>query len=140
MAERIGRKDADDLYNDTLEPVLKARPDLFPPGSQHFTLDNYHVQGSRILSRSFTIPISRAGGPPPDGEDEDGEDEEEEDVAVMVPLADMLNAAYERDNARLFADGDDEDEGQASVQDFGEGYTMITTKEIKKGEQIVSRC
>lgn len=137
--DRIGREDADELYKNSLLPLLQSRSDLFPSDSPHFTLDNYHVQGSRILSRSFTIPISRAGGPPPDGEDEDGEDEEEEDVAVMVPMADMLNAAYERDNARLFADGEDDEEAeQSGAQDFGEGYTMISTKAINAGEQIVS--
>lgn len=57
----------------------------------------------------------------------------------MVPMADMLNAAYERDNARLFGD-DDDDAGQAEgevLDKLGEGYTMISTKSIKKGEQIV---
>lgn len=68
----------------------------------------------------------------------------------MVPMADMLNAAYERDNARLFADGDDDDSDDedeeekkksiAAAKRFGEGYTMITTKPVKAGEQIVSLC
>jgi SET domain-containing protein 6 len=55
-------------------------------------------------------------------------------------MADMLNAAYERDNARLFGDDDDdagEEEGEV-LDKLGEGYTMISTKEIKAGEQIVS--
>lgn len=59
----------------------------------------------------------------------------------MVPMADMLNAAYERDNARLFGDDDDDDAGEAEgevLDKLGEGYTMISTKSIKKGEQIVS--
>jgi hypothetical protein len=54
-------------------------------------------------------------------------------------MADMLNAAYERDNARLFGDDDDdagEEEGEV-LDKLGEGYTMISTKEIKQGEQIV---
>ena len=34
-------------------------------------------------------------------EDEDDEDDEEGEEEVMVPLADMLNAAYERDNVSL---------------------------------------
>jgi SET domain-containing protein 6 len=60
----------------------------------------------------------------------------------MVPMADMLNAAYERDNARLFGDDDDdagEEEGEV-LDKLGEGYTMISTKEIKEGEQIVRTC
>lgn len=116
------------------------------------------MQGSRILSRSFTIPITRAGGPAPAQDDEDDDEMEEEEVAVMVPMADMLNAAYERDNARLYADGDEDEEEADSDEEqeedmgaaeekrnalkaakrFGEGYTMITTKAIEAGEQIVS--
>ena len=75
------------------------------------------------------------------GEDEDSDDEDEEgeQVAVMVPMADMLNAAYERDNARLFDQDDFETEGLGEViPDLKPGFTMISTKEIKAGEQIVS--
>lgn len=139
-SDRIGKASANTLYNDTLAPLMGAHPNLFPPGSEHFSLHNFHVQGSRILSRSFTVPSTRAGGPPP-ASFEDGEQEEEEEVAVMVPMADMLNAAYERDNARLFADGDDDEDEEvaAEARNFGEGYTMITTKDIEQGEQIVSQ-
>jgi SET domain-containing protein 6 len=36
---------------------VQSRPDLFPPHSitQHYSLEQYHVMGSRILSRSFTV-------------------------------------------------------------------------------------
>lgn len=57
----------------------------------------------------------------------------------MVPMADMLNAAYERDNARLFSDDDDdagEEDGEV-LDKLGPGYTMISTQAIKQGEQIV---
>lgn len=111
-------------------------------------MESFHIQGSRILSRSFTVPVSRSDPSASktsarDHEDEDEDedrDEEEEEVAVMVPMADMLNAAYERDNARLFGDDDDdagEEEGEV-LDKLGEGYTMISTKAIKAGEQIVS--
>lgn len=131
---------------------MKAHPELFPTTSPHFSLEAFHVQGSRILSRSFTIPLSRSDPSAPskrrrggsDDEDEEGDEEEEdeEEVAVMVPMADMLNAAYERDNARLFGDDDDdagEEEGEV-LDRLGEGYTMISTKAIKQGEQIVSHA
>jgi SET domain-containing protein 6 len=75
-----------------------------------------------------------------DQEDDDEEREEEPEVAVMVPMADMLNAAYERDNARLFSDEEDDmdEEDEKVMERLGEGYTMISTKLIKAGEQIVS--
>jgi len=78
-----------------------------------------------------------------DDDSDDHEEEEEEMIAVMVPMADMLNAGYEMDNARLFGDGDEDEENDAGGEmkevekKFGEGYTMISTKVIKAGEQIV---
>lgn len=111
---------------------------------QPFSLEHFHIQGSRILSRSFSVPSSRAGrkkngrqeagagdtSMQMDGdvsmqtdegdktldlgdqtlktvndenedepeEEEDEEDDEDAEEEVMVPVADMLNAAYERDN------------------------------------------
>ena len=75
-----------------------------------FSIHDYHIQGSRILSRSFTVPHSRAGrvdvhggddDEEKDEDDSDSDDEEEGEEQVMVPLADMLNAAYERDNVSV---------------------------------------
>jgi SET domain-containing protein 6 len=52
-------------------------------------------------------------------------------------MADMLNAAYELDNARLYADDEDEENeitGHATDRD---SYTMMTSRSISKGDQIV---
>lgn len=106
-------------------------PELFPPSSPCFTLDAFHLQGSRILSRSFTISAARAAGI------EAEEDEDDEEIAVMIPMADMLNAAYERDNARLFDDEDDTMETIRGDLSVPPGYTMVSTEQINKGDQIV---
>jgi SET domain-containing protein 6 len=47
-------------------------------------------------------------------------------------MADMLNAASERDNARLF------DDNEHAAANFSSGFTMITTKKIDRQAQIVS--
>ncbi|RXW25028.1 hypothetical protein EST38_g843 [Candolleomyces aberdarensis] len=62
-----------------------------------------------------------------DSADEDNDDEDEEDGhdssdTAMVPMADMLNARYGTENAKLFHEKDE--------------LKMITTKSIKCGEQI----
>ena len=118
--------------------LFQTYPHLFPASSPNFSLQAYHVQGSRILSRSFTIAASRAGISQGSKEvvKEDETGEEDEEVAVMVPMADMLNAAFAKDNARLFSD-DSADEGLAIQNSKGKGYTMITTIDIAAGEQIV---
>ena len=42
-------------YTTKLLPAVKSRPDLFGSEdlSMHYSLDVYHIMGSRILSRSF---------------------------------------------------------------------------------------
>lgn len=67
--------------------------------------------------------------------DGDSDDDEEEQIAVMVPMADMLNAAYERDNARLFDDEGDEE--HAMPEGVEDGFTMVSTRTIQPSEQIV---
>ena len=152
-----------------------------------FSLEHFHIQGSRILSRSFSVPSSRAGRKRPtrqeagdvsmqtDGdismqtdqgdktldlgdqttetvnEDDEPEEEEESDdededaeEEVMVPVADMLNAAYERDNVRLQLELDilarsliRPSRSQARLFHEDDCLKMVTTKAIAKGEQIV---
>jgi len=65
------------------------------------------------------------------------EDAEPPNEVVMIPMADMLNAAFERDNARLFAE-DEPEVSRISLQQHGPGYTMITVKSIKAEEQILN--
>lgn len=105
----------------------QARPDLFTPNAPCYSLDSFHLQGSRILSRSFTIPVDADAG-----SDADSDDDAENTIAVLIPMADMLNAASERDNARLF------DDAEHATTDFSSGFTMSTTKPVDSQTQIVS--
>lgn len=69
--------------------------------------------------------------------DDDEEDDDDEGIAVMIPMADKLNAEYERDNARLFRDYDDGRCVEDRQTTVAKGYTMVTTRDIKAGDQIV---
>ena len=121
---KIGKSEAEKDYYDKIVPAVKSRPDLFllEHLDRWYTLDRYHVMGSRILSRSFQVepwdPPEEDGAPPemdtdddaqnlPEpaeghrdevGEERDGDSDDEghgdpDDVA-MVPMADILNARY----------------------------------------------
>lgn len=70
-------------------------------------------------------------------DEEDGDNEDDEEVAVMIPMADMLNAACVRDNARLFDEEYDHADVQGLPPSLGQGFTMVTTKVIGAGDQIV---
>ncbi|KAG6866402.1 hypothetical protein C0991_004687 [Blastosporella zonata] len=80
-------------------------------------------------TRSHEMDVDSPDGPEGAHEDNDSEAEEEEEEdeedssdTAMVPMADMLNARYGSENAKLF---DDESE-----------LRMVSTKPIKAGEQI----
>lgn len=146
-ADKIGRDDAERDYHEKLMPAaqvgipsfklevgtscqlaLQSRPDLFPSEKllQHCSLERYHVMGSRILSRSFTVlkwagsaededamvadpDTSASTGSGMDIEmdevdgteiDLDEDDMEDPSDVAMVPMADMLNARFESENVR----------------------------------------
>ncbi|KAG5724576.1 hypothetical protein E4T56_gene3875, partial [Termitomyces sp. T112] len=155
VVEKLGRDEAEQSYREKLVPAIQSRPDLFPPESaEHYSLTNYHLMGSRVLSRSFNVEkwdsgeeeeettdtlidtrdhemdVDSYGGPEGlhenneshhSGAEEEEEEEEDSSDTAMVPMADMLNAQYRSENAKLF---DDENE-----------LRMVSTKPIKAGEQ-----
>jgi hypothetical protein len=173
----VGKTSAEETYKTKIVPLLEVcntsaatlslilllqkYPEVFTPDPSsnhrtipHFTVDDFHVQGSRMLSRSFSVPKETVGPDPMgdvtmqsagdepdeqdaemnqdlDGEDdngaareettqadgtleqeEDAEDDEDEsddedgsevdaEEEVMVPVADILNAAYDLDNVSM---------------------------------------
>ncbi|KAI0358637.1 SET domain-containing protein [Trametes cingulata] len=172
VVDKVGREEAERDYYNKVVPAIESRPDLFPQEkrSTYFSLERYHLMGSRILSRSFHVepwkgrrteedepqdedagaddnamdvdPEEGSTGPgdaqgdSAQGEgsdeaeeliietDDDDDDEDREDPAdvAMVPMADMLNARFECENAKLFYEERE--------------LKMISTKPIKAGEQI----
>ncbi|KAG9096289.1 hypothetical protein FS749_008784 [Ceratobasidium sp. UAMH 11750] len=162
IAEKIGHEEADKEYTDRLLPLVQSRPDIFNPEhiNTYYALSQFHIMGSRILSRSFHVepwgegedddneekqgsdadeskqvkedpdvsmesarseqPVESEDGAS-DGSSDSDDGENVEDVA-MVPMADMLNARYAGENAKLFY--------EPNV------LKMITTKPIPAGEQI----
>ncbi|KAJ7646778.1 SET domain-containing protein [Roridomyces roridus] len=164
VVEKLGKADAEQDFNQKLLPLVHSRPDIFPPEilPVYYTLEIYHIMGSRILSRSFDVekddddqaeaedereerdleengaPADTSLGsamdvdgaqdeeaePHSEAADEHSEQEEDEESSSvsMVPIADMLNARYGSENAKLFYEKDD--------------LRMVSTKPIQAGEQI----
>ncbi|KAL4988985.1 hypothetical protein BDW68DRAFT_81143 [Aspergillus falconensis] len=131
VVEKIGKQGAEESILESIVPVVRANPALFPPvgglasydgdvGAQAL-LNLAHTMGSLIMAYAFDVEK-------PENEDErEGEDgyltdDEEQSPKGMVPLADMLNADADRNNARLF---------QAE-----ESLVMKAIKPIRAGEEI----
>jgi SET domain-containing protein 6 len=151
---KIGKEEATKDYREKVEPFIRSRPQIFFGAmaneasiddliAKFYSLDHFHIMGSRILSRSFHVKDvkdgvlgeegkeydgremkSDDGGSTSDDDDDEEEEEEEEDIEQisMVPMADMLNARSGCDNAHLFYKSD--------------RLEMRATQTISKGEQI----
>ncbi|KIS68534.1 uncharacterized protein UMAG_03621 [Mycosarcoma maydis] len=206
IADKIARDEAEADYHNKAAPFIRSLPSIFMEGvaeeqrdaefDQWYSLETYHIMGSRILSRSFHVKCRKKGlegktvdmddlngdevveenadeseaevledegeveahqigagneaqmqddtnegsdaegdkhddvdddnedDDDDDNDDDDDDEEEQENVAdiSMTPMADMLNAKFESDNARLFY--------KSHVLE------MRATKPIAAGEQI----
>ncbi|THU96739.1 SET domain-containing protein [Dendrothele bispora CBS 962.96] len=155
VVDKLGKEDAERDYNEKLLPIVRSRPDLFSAESivTYYSLEQYHIMGSRILSRSFDVERwegdsendsdqnniaadtsvgsaidvdlpapSSTNDSDPDEQNSDDEDEEDQVDVSMVPVADLLNARYGTENAKLFYEPTE--------------LKMLTTKPIAVGEQI----
>ncbi|PGH06654.1 SET domain-containing protein 6 [Blastomyces parvus] len=133
VLNKIGKSDAEAAILRDILPIVSSNPHVFPPISGLGSYDTpdgkatllslAHRMGSLIMAYAFDIEK---------GEDEEGEgqdgyvtDEEEQELPKgMVPLADLLNADADRNNARLFQ----EDHYLA----------MKSIKPIRNGEEILN--
>ncbi|KAG6900720.1 hypothetical protein C0993_003746 [Termitomyces sp. T159_Od127] len=158
VVEKLGREEAEQSYAEKLLPAIQSRPDLFPPESaEHYSLANYHLMGSRILSRSFTVEkldsgeeekestdaltntrddemdVDSYGGPEGPHEDssshhsEAEEEEEEEEESSDIAMVPMADMLNARYRSENVKLFDDENE-----------LRMVSTKPIKAGEQILN--
>lgn len=112
VVNKIGREGANEAFMEQLLPVIKEFAPIFfaederaaqraeeMRDERNVTL--MHNMGSLIMAYAFDVEPAT----PRKDVDEEGFAEEEEDEALpkgMIPLADMLNADADRNNARLF--------------------------------------
>ncbi|KAG2183393.1 hypothetical protein INT43_006399 [Umbelopsis isabellina] len=137
VIDKIGKEDAETLYNETLLPIIKSHPGVFD--EKVHNVDLFHVCGSLIMAYSFhdelavrkrqendekdNLDEAEAEAEAEDeDEDSDEEEEEEQGIIAMVPMADMLNHRTGFNNARLFHEP--------------EALQMRAIKDIKAQDQI----
>jgi len=118
VIHKIGKSKAEDMFSQYVAPL-----------GLNCSTDMCHQVASIIMAYAFDIPekTSTVGGNTgeEEGEEELGsEDEEEKSLISMIPLADMLNADADRNNARLCCDNEE--------------LEMRTIKPITKGEEILN--
>lgn len=106
VLDKVGRTEADQLYDELAESIFKD-PAF---ANVNVSRESFHRMGSLIMAYGFDVSVT--------GDDEDA-------FKAMVPLADMLNSHTVLGNARL--------EMPENVDGLLE---MVASKDIKKGEQV----
>ncbi|KAI9687486.1 MAG: hypothetical protein M1822_002096 [Bathelium mastoideum] len=126
---RLGRKEAEEAFRSILLPILKKskgilHPKPFPDTEQYVQetlLPLYHAAGSVIMAYAFDIERDSSKRE----QDEEGFVSDDEDALLpkgLIPMADMLNADADLNNARLFYEDNT--------------LTMRAIKAVKAGEEI----
>lgn len=132
VVNKIGKESANEMFLEQLLPVIKEFASIIFAGDERApqraeemrderNLTLMHRMGSLIMAYAFDVEPSVLRK----DVDEEGYASEDEDEALpkgMIPLADMLNADADRNNARLFY--------EASSLD------MKAIKPIHAGEEI----
>ncbi|KAI9646966.1 Ribosomal lysine N-methyltransferase 4 [Ciborinia camelliae] len=118
VVKKIGKKGAEALFTSYIAPL----------GLKHSSTEMCHKVASVIMAYAFDIP-DPSDGPTSGGKGEDAGDdlvsddgEDEKTILSMIPLADMLNADADRNNARLICDNEE--------------LEMRAIKPIPKGDEI----
>jgi N-lysine methyltransferase SETD6 len=126
VRNKIGRASADERFNNQVIPVLRKHANAFntATASDQELLALCHRMGSTIMAYAFDLEKPESDSAAKDGEDGWEEDEEDSEVLPkgMVPLADILNADADRNNAKLFYEED--------------AVIMKSIKPIAAGEEI----
>ncbi|KAJ5902528.1 hypothetical protein N7495_003056 [Penicillium taxi] len=136
IVDKIGKQSADESILQKILPIVRANPQLFPAikGPADYAgdagavalLQLAHGMGSLIMAYAFDIEKVEDDEGDDEGENEDEnyetDDEDEQLPKGMVPLADLLNADADRNNARLYQEGD--------------SFVMKAIKHVQQGEEI----
>ncbi|KAM0720987.1 hypothetical protein Q7P37_003272 [Cladosporium fusiforme] len=126
VVDKIGKASADETFQEQILPLVYANVQAF--NAQSLSNDQLlalcHRMGSTIMAYAFDLEQSSAGSTSSqDGWEEDSDDGSGPVMPKgMVPLADMLNANADLNNAKLFHEDD--------------AVVMRSVKPIAAGEQI----
>ncbi|KAF8460386.1 hypothetical protein BDZ91DRAFT_684777, partial [Kalaharituber pfeilii] len=119
---KVGKEEAEETFREVLAPLIREHSYLFKNTDLKFDINGdliesslitvAHRMASCIMSYSFDIELPKPEGVAPsksseeadNDSDEDGDSDEEEKKYYkgLVPLADLLNADFPLNNARLF--------------------------------------
>ncbi|MCJ1289979.1 hypothetical protein MMC34_001514 [Xylographa carneopallida] len=120
VLSKIGKAEADKTFAEVLLPLARQCEQIMAGRSDEYFMSSAHRMATLIMAYGFDLERDEKT----QDVDEEGfvSDDEDEKPKGMVPLADMLNADGDKNNARLYH--------------TARLLTMTAIKHIKKGEEI----
>lgn len=111
VVDKIGKESADSTFTEQLIPLIAQHANIFQTAgrSNDELLSLCHRMGSTIMAYAFDLEKPETSQPPNQQDEEEWEEEEESATSLpkgMIPLADMLNANADHNNAKLFYQDD----------------------------------
>lgn len=110
IVEKIGKQGAEESIQQSIAPIVRANPSLFPPvnglasyegdAGTAALLELAHMMGSLIMAYAFDMEKAEDDEDEPENPDDSYMTDDEEELLPkgMVPLADLLNADADRNN------------------------------------------
>lgn len=110
VVDKIGKESADSTFTEQLIPLIAQHANIFQTAgrSNDELLSLCHRMGSTIMAYAFDLEKPEPSQPHNQQNEEEWE-EEESAISLpkgMIPLADMLNANADHNNAKLFYQDD----------------------------------
>lgn len=124
VVDKIGKQTANQTFAEKITPIVRQHEATFK--AEHLTDDDLlallHRMGSTIMAYAFDLESSTQ----PSKSEEDGWEEDSDAGTIspkgMIPLADMVNADADRNNAKLYYEEDK--------------VVMKAIKAVKMGEEL----
>ncbi|KAM3418102.1 Ribosomal lysine N-methyltransferase 4 [Cercospora zeina] len=137
VTDKIGKESADSTFSEQLIPIIAQHTDIFRTAgrSNSELLALCHRMGSTIMAYAFDLDKPESDQPTINQQTEEEWEEEEEEEKTstlpkgMIPLADMLNANADLNNAKLFFSSEDHNNTTAFV-------TMKTIRPVPAGTEL----
>lgn len=113
VVDKIGKESADSTFTEQLIPLIAQHANIFQTAgrSNDELLSLCHRMGSTIMAYAFDLEKPESSQSPNHQQNEEEWEEDSEESATslpkgMIPLADMLNANADHNNAKLFYQDD----------------------------------
>ncbi|KAF2207175.1 hypothetical protein CERZMDRAFT_102670 [Cercospora zeae-maydis SCOH1-5] len=131
VIDKIGKESADSAFSEQLIPIIAQHTDVFRTAgrSNDELLALCHRMGSTIMAYAFDLEKPESEQPTTKQTEEEWEEDAEETATLpkgMIPLADMLNANADLNNAKLFFSEDTTDKF----------VTMKTIRPVPAGTEL----